>query len=838
MSLVAFNDPNGAPWWRDAVVYQVYVRSFADSDGDGLGDLPGITKRLPYLRDLGVDALWITPFYPSPQHDAGYDVSDYVDVDPRFGSLADADALLKKAHALGLKVIVDLVPNHTSDEHEWFQKALAAEPGSPERERFVFRKGKGRGGKQPPNNWNSVFGGIAWERVEDGPDGSTQWYLHIFDRTQPDLNWRNPEVRSMFEDVLRFWLDRGVDGFRVDVAHGLFKDEKLRDEKTPETGPRQHVSLIEHETKDEPMWDQPEVHEVYRDWHRVLDEYDGDRMAVAEAWAQTPERIAAYVRPDELQQAFNFAWLLAKWDAADMADCIRRTFATLDLVGAHPTWVLSNHDVTRHATRYGGGPVGVARARAATLAMLALPGSSYLYQGEELGLESVDVPEELRQDPAWFRTGVEWRDHCRVPMPWGGTEAPFKFGGRKQPWLPMPAEWAGLTVEAQTGKRGSTLEMYRKALKVRRTFAATAPREVEILDRAKSVLAFRRGPITVVLNCGQSSGRVAQGQGARQQRPTRRRQAAAEHGGLDPLTASGVERPVVAAERRHEPGQVLVGPVAEPLVEPLAAVPGHVVEAGAPVVADRDEHRPAVLRVGDAGEQAEVGQVRDLAADRALVDVELLGDRRGAHRAVVGDVREHQVRRRREVRVDRARPVGNDATDPPHHHADLALEVAEDLGPAGGHRVLTSSSFAVASGASSSARRMVVRSGTSRMNSTQRKAATANGTATRKMWPVASPKACSKITRTGPGSESRSGIEWLSVESLETPIAASPPATFAATWWLSTAPRAETPIEPPMLRKNATTELAAPMSAWAVLFCTARTRFCMVAPRPRPRIAM
>jgi alpha-glucosidase len=502
MTPVALNDPIDVPWWRDAVVYQVYVRSFADANGDGMGDLKGITKRLPYLADLGVDALWITPFYPSPQHDAGYDVSDYVDVDPRFGDLADADALLRKAHALGLKVIVDLVPNHTSDEHEWFQKALAAEPGSPERERYLFRTGKGRGGQQPPNNWGSVFGGIAWERIEDGPDGSTQWYLHLFDKTQPDLNWRNPEVRQMFVDVLRFWLDRGVDGFRVDVAHGLFKHESLRDEKSDHPSSRHVESLLETDTKDEPMWDQPEVHDVYRDWHQVLAEYDGDRMAVAEAWTQTPERTAAYVRPDELQQAFNFAWLLATWDAADMADCIRRTFATLDPVGANPTWVLSNHDVVRHATRYGGGRVGVARARAATLAMLALPGSSYLYQGEELGLESVDVPEELRQDPAWFRTGEFWRDHCRVPMPWSGTRAPFGFGGRTQPWLPMPAGWKDLTVEAQTGKRGSTLELYRKALKVRRTFAATAPRDVEILDRAKTVLAFERGPITVVLNAG------------------------------------------------------------------------------------------------------------------------------------------------------------------------------------------------------------------------------------------------------------------------------------------------------------------------------------------------
>jgi alpha-glucosidase len=501
-----------APWWRDAVVYQVYVRSFADSDGDGLGDLPGITSRLPYLRDLGVDALWITPFYPSPQHDAGYDVSDYVDVDPRFGTLADADALIGRAHELGLRVVIDLVPNHTSDQHEWFRRALAAVPGSPERDRYLFRRGKGRGGGQPPNNWRSVFGGGAWERIGDAPDGSTQWYLHLFDRTQPDLNWRHADVRAMFLDVLRFWLDRGVDGFRVDVAHGLFKERTLRDEDSPEPSSQHVTSMLATDTKDEPMWDQPEVHEVYREWRRLLDDYDGDRMAVAEAWVQTPARTAAYVRPDELQQAFNFAWLLARWDAGDFADCIRGTFETLAPVGASPTWVLSNHDVVRHATRYGGGEVGVARARAATLAMLALPGSAYLYQGEELGLESVEVPEDLRQDPAWFRTGVVWRDHCRVPMPWRGTRAPFGFGGRRQPWLPMPPEWKDVTVEAQRGRRGSTLELYRKALRVRRTFATTAPREVEILDRGKTVLAFRRGSVTVVLNAGRRPVAVPKGE--------------------------------------------------------------------------------------------------------------------------------------------------------------------------------------------------------------------------------------------------------------------------------------------------------------------------------------
>ncbi len=386
------------PWWREAVFYQVYVRSFADADGDGLGDLPGITSRLPYLRDLGVDALWLTPFYPSPQHDAGYDVADYVDVDPRFGSLADADELFATAHRLGLKVIVDLVPNHTSSDHAWFRAALASEPGSPERARYLFRPGRGRGGAQPPNNWVSVFGGPAWTRVpptDSAPHG--EWYLHLFDSTQPDLNWRNPDVPAMFEGVLRFWLDRGVDGFRIDVAHSLFKVASLRDQRralAPSEGPQPPPTgaVVQPLLLDQPMWDQPEVHGVYRTWRRILEEYDGDRMLVAEAWTEAPESLARYVRPDELHQAFNFAWLLAPWSASAFADVITSTRSALAPVGASATWVLSNHDVRRHATRYGGGPTGLARARAATLTMLALPGSSYVYQGEELGLEEVDVP--------------------------------------------------------------------------------------------------------------------------------------------------------------------------------------------------------------------------------------------------------------------------------------------------------------------------------------------------------------------------------------------------------------------------------------------------------------
>ncbi|MGB0098769.1 MAG: alpha-amylase family glycosyl hydrolase [Nocardioides sp.] len=491
-------------WWRHAVTYQIYPRSFADANGDGVGDLAGITSRLPYLRDLGVDAIWISPFYTSPQKDHGYDVADYRDIDPLFGSLADADAMIAHAHELGLKVIVDLVPNHTSDQHEWFQAALAAGPGSPERARYLFRDALPDGSL--PNNWKSVFGGPAWTQVEDG-----QYYLHLFDSSQPDLDWRNPEVGDMFVDVLRFWLDRGADGFRVDVAHGLYKEESLRDHQNPDEGERGASagetpveSMVERTLRDEPMWDQPEVHEVYRRWHDVLAEYDGDRMLVAEAWTQTPESMARYIRTDEMHQAFNFAWLLAPWSATAFAEVVTGTMAAVGSVDGSPTWVLSNHDVIRHMTRYGGGPTGLARARAATLTMLALPGSAYIYQGEELGLPEVEVAPEDRQDPLFIRTGEGGRDGCRVPIPWSGDTAPYGFGpGTAQPWIPQPADWADLTVAAEEADTESTLNFYRAALAVRRTFATTAGDQVEILDRGADVLALRRGPITVVLNCGE-----------------------------------------------------------------------------------------------------------------------------------------------------------------------------------------------------------------------------------------------------------------------------------------------------------------------------------------------
>ncbi|MEV4830159.1 glycoside hydrolase family 13 protein [Micromonospora sp. NPDC049257] len=486
-------------WWRAAVVYQVYVRSFADSDGDGVGDLGGIRQRLPYLRDLGVDALWLTPFYTSPQIDAGYDVADYRDVDPLFGSLADFDAMIADAHALGLRIIVDLVPNHTSSAHPWFTAALAAGPGSPERERYLFADGQGAHGELPPNDWESIFGGPAWTRLPDG-----QWYLHLFDPAQPDLNWRHPQVRAEFEDVLRFWLDRGVDGFRIDVAHGMIKAEGLPDVgfNSMTTGRRQSELLGKGRL---PYFDQDEVHDIYRAWRPILDSYPGGRMAVAEAWAETPQRLARYIGPDELHQAFSFDFLDATWSADSFRKVIDTALAESTIVGAPTTWVLSNHDRQRHVTRYGDGEIGLRRARAAALLMLALPGSTYLYQGEELGLpEVLDLPDALRQDPAFLRTG-ESRDGCRVPIPWSGELAPYGFGpqGSALSWLPAPATWRALSVAAQTGTPGSTLELYRAALRVRHehpALAATAG-PVVWLETGPGVLAFHRAADDARLTC-------------------------------------------------------------------------------------------------------------------------------------------------------------------------------------------------------------------------------------------------------------------------------------------------------------------------------------------------
>jgi alpha-glucosidase len=489
----------GAPWWRDAVIYQIYVRSFMDSDGDGIGDLPGIRSRLPYLRELGVDALWLNPFYPSPQADAGYDVSNYRDVDPRFGKLADFDELVRNAHALGLRVIIDLVPNHTSSEHAWFRAALAAGRGSRERARYIFRDGRGPGGDEPPNDWGSNFGGPGWTRVTE-PDGAPgQWYLHLFAPEQPDLDWTNPEVRAEFDSILRFWLDRGVDGFRIDVAHGLAKDPEMPDLAG-------NFAISGPAMEGHPHWDVDEVHDVYRAWRRVSDSYPGERMFVAEVWVQRPQRLALYLRPDELHTAFNFGFLLAPWDARALRAAINESITALAEVGAPTSWVLSNHDVMRHVTRYGGGELGTRRARAAALLMLALPGGAYVYQGEELGLPEVtDLPDGVRQDPTFFRTGgaEPGRDGCRVPLPWSGKEPPFGFGPAGASWLPQPADWAELTVERQETDPGSMLTLYRNALRLRRELPALGDGCLTWIEAGEDVLAFRREPgFVCVVNVG------------------------------------------------------------------------------------------------------------------------------------------------------------------------------------------------------------------------------------------------------------------------------------------------------------------------------------------------
>jgi alpha-glucosidase len=507
-------------WWRDAVIYQIYPRSFADANGDGVGDLPGITARLGHVAELGADAVWLSPFYPSPQADAGYDVADYRDVDPVFGTLADADALIGKARAHGLRVVVDLVPNHTSDLHVWFQQALADEPDSPARHRYVFRDGRGPGGDSPPNDWSSVFGGPAWSRVTELDGSPGQWYLHLFDPRQPDLNWDNPQVHAEFEATLRFWLDRGVSGFRVDVAHGLVKESGLPDWQLSPNG----LAGLDPVGRRPPMWDQEGVHDIFRAWRRLLDSYGPDRMLVAEAWVQPAERAARYVRPDEMHQAFNFEYLMTRWDAGQLRSVIDSSLAATAAVGAPTTWVLSNHDVVRHATRLAipadepllggigaGDPqpdpvLGLRRGRAATLVMLALPGSAYVYQGEELGLpEHTTLPDEVRQDPTWRRSGFtqRGRDGCRVPIPWEADAPAYGFSPAGRSWLPQPDSWAGLAADRQRGVPGSTYEMYRAALRARREHRlGTGTLEWLPGYADGDVLAFGTGDVLVLANLG------------------------------------------------------------------------------------------------------------------------------------------------------------------------------------------------------------------------------------------------------------------------------------------------------------------------------------------------
>lgn len=516
-------------WWRSAVVYQIYPRSFADDNDDGVGDLAGMVSRLDHLARLGVDAVWVSPWYPSPLVDGGYDVSDYCGIHPDLGTLADADAFIAGCHARGLRVLIDLVPNHTSDRHPWFREAVRAGPGSPERARYVFRDGRGPGGAEPPTNWPSLFGGGAWERIVE-PDGSPgQWYLHLFAPQQPDLDWANPVVADLFDDILRFWFDRGVDGFRIDVADSLCKDQAFPDLATSADGRVGVRPGAEH-----PYWDRPELAAVQRRWRALADSYPEPRVFVSEANA--PGRMA-YLATDRLHTTFTFDSLWCEWDAASLRHMVDRNLAEHAAVGASTTWLLGNHDVARPATRYGkritgwpfpeGAPApeesrvwsehlypwptdvirGRRRARAAALFQLALPGGVYIYQGEELGLEEVeDLPIHTLQDPVFWRTRgrARGRDGCRVPLPWSGGEPPFGFSATAEPWLPQPAHWRGFTVEAEAQDPTSTLALYTTALRIRRAHPALGEGTMTWDPATRGpVLALRREPgFCCVVNTG------------------------------------------------------------------------------------------------------------------------------------------------------------------------------------------------------------------------------------------------------------------------------------------------------------------------------------------------
>jgi alpha-glucosidase len=516
-SPVTTTHPTGAEWWRTAVFYQIYPRSFADSNGDGTGDLRGITEHIDYIASLGVDALWLSPFLTSPQVDHGYDVADYRAVDPLFGNLADIDALIAASHAAGIKVTIDLVPNHTSNEHAWFKAAVASGPGSAERERYLFRDGRGVDGDKPPNNWRSVFGGPSWTRVIE-PDGSQgQWYYHLFAPEQPDLNWRNPEVLTEFESIFAFWLDRGVDGFRIDVSDALIKDESFPD--TPDGSP-----II-------PKDDASGVHEIYRALRRVMNRYDGDRMAVVETGAPD-DIVALFVRPDEMHLAFSFRFVHAGWNADRLRESIDIAIAAAARVGAPATWVTDNHDTARSVTRYGRDVVlagayvpgtmdivadvpvdveqGRRRARAMALLLLSLPGAAYIYNGQELGLPNVDdLPEAVLQDPIWERSGhtERGRDGCRVPLPWSGQQPPYGFSSTVTTWLPQPHDWAPLTVAAQDADAHSMLALYRSALALRHAEPALRGGAVTWLDLGPGVVALELNhpdgpPVVVVATAG------------------------------------------------------------------------------------------------------------------------------------------------------------------------------------------------------------------------------------------------------------------------------------------------------------------------------------------------
>ncbi|MGA0803664.1 MAG: glycoside hydrolase family 13 protein [Ilumatobacteraceae bacterium] len=516
-------------WWRNAVVYQIYPKSFADGNGDGVGDLPGAISRLDYLQSLGVDAVWFSPIFPSPQCDGGYDVSDYRNVDPLFGSIADAERFVREAHARDIRVILDVVPNHSSIEHRFFVEAIGTRPGSAAWQRFHCVQGKGAQGELPPNNWQSIFGGIAWTQIRDATGTPTGWwYLHLFDSGQPDLNWNHPDVVKEFDDTLRFWFDRGIDGIRIDVAQGMVKQAGYPDVKDSND-----ASLLDPHAR--PYFDQPEVHDIYRRWRKIADSYDPPRVFVAEAWLDTPEKRARYLRADELHTGFNFDLLTAEWNGEEWKRVISDSIAADALVGAPTTWVTENHDVRRSPTRYGGRVVhrqiataehlalGRLRACAAIYTILALPGTTYLFNGQELGLEEViDLDDSQRQDPHFHRTHGEHlgRDGCRVPMPWTRAGVSLGFGPSTglPAWLSQPPTWAELSVEMQEDDSSSSLARVRKAISVRRAQQAMLRGALEWDDERcrDGVMVFRRvlanhPSVVCIANMGMAATPAVQG---------------------------------------------------------------------------------------------------------------------------------------------------------------------------------------------------------------------------------------------------------------------------------------------------------------------------------------
>jgi alpha-glucosidase len=514
---------SGSEWWRSGVIYQIYPRSFADANGDGIGDLKGIEQKLDSLAALGIDAVWLSPFFKSPQKDGGYDVADYIDVDPLFGTLNDFDSMLAKAHSLGIRVMIDLVPNHTSDQHQWFQKAVASEPGSPERKFYHFKDGLGENGELPPSNWVSMFGGPAWTRIieKDGTPG--QWFVHLFDSSQPDLNWSNEKVQEAFEEILKFWLDRGVDGFRVDQPHAMAKSQGLPDHPyVAEAG----AGFIEGR-ENPPMWFQEEVHPIFRRWRKILESYEGDRAMCGEAYVYPLSLMAQWVRPDEFHQTFNFRFLDAGWDPKKLFDAINESFEAFDGVGAPSTWVLNNHDVMRHRSRFGGsygrttasdgvGPnqpqpdnnLGLKIAKGATLFMLGLPGASYLYQGEELGLpEHTTLEDKFRQDPTFARTNGQrvGRDGCRVPLPWDQSSDSSGFSETGKAWLPQPESYRELARSLQESDASSTLAFYKSALALRKELALGEGSFAWVAGHTgPDSLAYENLGIRVIYNFGKS----------------------------------------------------------------------------------------------------------------------------------------------------------------------------------------------------------------------------------------------------------------------------------------------------------------------------------------------